>query len=51
MYVANDLDGRRKLDESWLIQEDFSSGLADSDNLGILQAQRFADLAGVTNVQ
>lgn len=51
MYVAYDLDGRGKLDEGGLIQEDIPSGLADSDNLGILQAQRFADLAGVTDVQ
>lgn len=49
--VTDDLDGWRKLDESGLIQEYFSSGLADSDNLGILQAQRFADLAGVANIQ
>ena len=51
MHVADYLDGGRELDKSGLIQENFSSGLADSDNLGILQAQRFADLAGVTDVQ
>ena len=51
MHVADYLDGGREFDKSGLIQENFSSGLADSDNLGILQAQRFADLAGVTNVQ
>jgi len=51
MHVTNDLDGWRKFDEGGLIQEDFPGGLADSDNLGILQAQRFADLAGVTNIQ
>lgn len=51
MYVTDNLDGWRKLDESGLIQEDFSSGLADSDDLGILQAQRFANLAGVANIQ
>ena len=51
MYVPDDFDGRRKLDESGLVQEDISSGLADSDNLGILQTQRFADFAGVTDIQ
>ena len=51
MHVADYLDGGRELDKSGLIQENFSSGLADSDNLGILQAQRFANLAGVTNIQ
>lgn len=51
MHIADYLDGGRKLDKGGLIQEDFSSGLADSNNLGILQAQRFADLAGVTNIQ
>jgi hypothetical protein len=51
VHVTNNLDGWRKLDERGLTQEYFSGGLADSDNLGILQAQRFADLAGVTNIQ
>ena len=51
MYVADDLDWRGKFDEGGLVQEDFSSGLADSNNLGILQAQRFANLAGVTDIQ
>lgn len=51
VHVTNDLYGWGKLDEGWLIQEYFSSGLADSDNLGILQAQRFADLSGVADVQ
>ena len=49
--ITDDLDRWRKLNESGLVQEYFSSGLADSDNLGILQAQRFADLPCVTNVQ
>ena len=48
--ITSDLDGWRKLEESGLVQEYVSSGLADSDNFGILQAQTFADLAGVTNV-
>jgi hypothetical protein len=51
VHVANDLDRWREFDESGLVQEDLSGGLADSDNLGILQAQRFADLAGVANIQ
>ena len=49
--ITSDLDWWRKLEESGLVQEYFSSGLADSDNLGILQAQKSVDLAGVTNVQ
>ena len=51
MNVADNLHWRRKLNEGWLAKEDLACCLAYGDDLLVLDAERLADLAGVSNIK
>lgn len=51
MHVTDNLDGWGELDKRGLAEEDLARSLADGDYLGVLETQRLAHFARVSDVQ
>lgn len=51
MNVANNLDGRRELDEGGLAEKDFARCKTDGSDLVVFETERFADFACVSDVK